>query len=89
MLRSFDPALESKDPLEQGIEDPWYGGHADFAAVWDQVQASVPGIVEYVRSAIAEAPSGTISGALAETIAAAEEDAPLQLQNSERVRSIS
>jgi protein-tyrosine phosphatase len=74
MLRSFDPALESRDPLEQGIEDPWYGGHADFDAVWDQVRASVPGIVEYVRSAIA---------------AALADDAPLQLQNSEQVRSIS
>ena len=89
MLRSFDPALESQDPLDQGIEDPWYGGHADFESVWDQVQAAVPGIVEYVRSAIAGATSGATSGALAETIAAAEEDAPLQLQNSERVRSIS
>ena len=69
MLRSFDPALESKDPLEQGIEDPWYGGHADFDAVWDQIQASVPGIVEYVRSAVA---------------AASADDASLQLRNSER-----
>lgn len=74
MLRSFDPALESKDPLEQGIEDPWYGGQADFDVVWNQVQASVAGIVQYVRSALA---------------AASEEDAPLQLQNNEQVRSIS
>ncbi|WP_353710395.1 low molecular weight protein-tyrosine-phosphatase [Arthrobacter sp. K5] len=54
MLRSFDPALEDGDPLEQGIEDPWYGGHADFDAVWDQVQAAVPGIVRYVQDAIAQ-----------------------------------
>jgi protein-tyrosine phosphatase len=54
MLRSFDPALESKDPLDQGIEDPWYGDHSDFASVWDQVQAAVPGIVQFVRAAIAE-----------------------------------
>jgi protein-tyrosine phosphatase len=53
MLRSFDPALAGGDPLEQGIEDPWYGGHADFEAVWDQVQAAVPGIVRYVQDAIA------------------------------------
>jgi protein-tyrosine phosphatase len=52
MLRSFDPALADGDPLEQGIEDPWYGGHADFEAVWDQVQAAVPGIVRYVQDAI-------------------------------------
>jgi protein-tyrosine phosphatase len=52
MLRSFDPAVADQDPLEQGIEDPWYGGHADFEAVWDQVQAAVPGIVRYVQEAI-------------------------------------
>jgi protein-tyrosine phosphatase len=54
MLRSFDPALADGDPLEQGIEDPWYGGHADFEEVWDQVQAAVPGIVRYVQDAIAQ-----------------------------------
>src|SRR4051794_11664337 len=27
MLRSFDPAVADKDPLEQGIEDPWVRGH--------------------------------------------------------------
>ncbi|MBD1542842.1 low molecular weight phosphotyrosine protein phosphatase [Arthrobacter sp. IA7] len=54
MLRSFDPALADGDPLEQGIEDPWYGGHDDFEAVWDQVQAAVPGIVRYVQDAIAQ-----------------------------------
>jgi protein-tyrosine phosphatase len=53
MLRSFDPALADADSLEQGIEDPWYGGHDDFEAVWDQVQAAVPGIVRYVQDAIA------------------------------------
>lgn len=74
MLRSFDPLLATKDPLDQGIEDPWYGDHSDFAAVWDQIQASVPGIVEYVRSAIA---------------AASADAAPLQLNDSQQVRSIS
>lgn len=54
MLRSFDPALADGDPLEQGIEDPWYGGHDDFEAVWDQVQAAVPGIVRYVQDAIGQ-----------------------------------
>lgn len=54
MLRSFDPALASQDPLDQGIEDPWYGDHSDFESVWDQIQAAVPGIVEFVRSAIAD-----------------------------------
>ena len=55
MLRSFDPAVAGKDPLDQGIEDPWYGGHADFDAIWDQIQAAVPGIVEHVRAELASA----------------------------------
>lgn len=50
MLRSFDPALECADPLEQGIEDPWFGDDSDFDAVWDQIQAAVPGIVRYVQA---------------------------------------
>jgi protein-tyrosine phosphatase len=50
MLRSFDPAVADKDPLEQGIEDPWYGGHADFDATWNLIGASIPGIVQYVRT---------------------------------------
>ena len=50
MLRSFDPAVAGKDALDQGIEDPWYGGHADFEATWELIQAAVPGIVEHVRA---------------------------------------
>ncbi len=52
MLRSFDPKVARKDLLDQGIEDPWYGGQADFDAVWQQIQAALPGIVEHVRSVI-------------------------------------
>lgn len=50
MLRSFDPAVAGGDPLDQGIEDPWYGGHTDFDATWDLIHAAVPGIVDYVRA---------------------------------------
>lgn len=50
MLRSFDPAVADKDPLEQGIEDPWYGGHTDFDTTWNLIRASVPGIVQHVRT---------------------------------------
>lgn len=52
MLRSFDPALARKDLLDQGIEDPWYGGQADFDAVWHQIHAALPGIIEHVRSVV-------------------------------------
>jgi protein-tyrosine phosphatase len=53
MLRSFDPAVAGKDPLDQGIEDPWYGGHADFDLTWNLIHAAVPGIVAHVRSQLA------------------------------------
>jgi protein-tyrosine phosphatase len=52
MLRSFDPRVAGKDLLDQGIEDPWYGGHADFDAVWHQVHAALPGLVDYIRAAV-------------------------------------
>lgn len=55
MLRSFDPLVAGSDVLDLGIEDPWYGGHADFDAVWHQIRGAVPGIVDYVRAAVCRA----------------------------------
>ncbi|WP_306629647.1 low molecular weight protein-tyrosine-phosphatase [Arthrobacter sp. B1I2] len=52
MLRSFDPAMAERDRLDQGIEDPWYGGHADFDAVWHQIHSALPGLVEHIRTAV-------------------------------------
>ena len=52
MFRSFDPAMAGLDLLDQGIEDPWYGGHADFDAVWHQIHAAVPGIVDHIQAAV-------------------------------------
>lgn len=52
MLRSFDPAVAGRDPLDQGIEDPWYGGHTDFDITWDLIHASLPGLLEHVRAAL-------------------------------------
>lgn len=54
MLRSFDPAVAGKDPLDQGIEDPWYGGHADFDLTWELIHAALPGIVAHVRAGLAQ-----------------------------------
>jgi protein-tyrosine phosphatase len=54
MLRSFDPAIAARDLLDQGIEDPWYGGQSDFDAVWHQINAAVPGIIRHVRAALRE-----------------------------------
>ena len=52
MFRSFDPATAALDLLDQGIEDPWYGGQADFDAVWQQIHAALPGIVDHIKAAV-------------------------------------
>ena len=52
MFRSFDPATAALDRLDQGIEDPWYGGQADFDAVWQQIHAALPGIVDHIKAAV-------------------------------------
>ncbi|WP_411374626.1 low molecular weight protein-tyrosine-phosphatase [Arthrobacter sp. MPF02] len=52
MLRSFDPAMAGRDLLDQGIEDPWYGGQADFDVVWRQIHAAIPGIVDHIKAAV-------------------------------------
>jgi protein-tyrosine phosphatase len=61
MLRSFDPALADNDVLDQGIEDPWYGGHTEFEATWELIRAAVPGIVEHVRARL-QRPEGQHHG---------------------------
>lgn len=53
MLRSFDPAVAGRDLLDQGIEDPWYGGHADFEVTWNLIHAAIPGLVRHVRAELA------------------------------------
>ena len=53
LIRSFDPASAALAPEEQGIEDPWYGNMSDFDSSYAMIQASVPGVVEYVRNALA------------------------------------
>ncbi|NUT70347.1 low molecular weight protein-tyrosine-phosphatase [Pseudarthrobacter sp. C4D7] len=52
MLRSFDPAMAGRDLLDQGIEDPWYGGKEDFDAVWHQIHTALPGLVQHIRAAV-------------------------------------
>lgn len=52
MLRSFDPKVADRDMLDQGIEDPWYGGHADFDVVWHQIDKALPGLVDHIRTAV-------------------------------------
>lgn len=45
MLRSFDPRSAA---LALDVEDPYYGGHDDFAAVFDVIAASLPGLHSWV-----------------------------------------
>lgn len=52
LIRSFDPASASLPPEQQGIEDPWYGDMRDFDSSYEMIQASVPGVLEYVRTAL-------------------------------------
>lgn len=61
MLRSFDPHVAGRSSLDLGIEDPWYGGHADFDTTWTLIKDAIPGIVQHVKTAIGpqvEAESG-------------------------------
>lgn len=59
MLRSFDPHMAGRNSLDLGIEDPWYGGHADFDNTWALIKAAIPGIVQYVKAAISSAEAAT------------------------------
>ncbi|WP_233550909.1 low molecular weight protein-tyrosine-phosphatase [Amnibacterium setariae] len=53
MWRSFDPAAPSLDAVDESaldVEDPWYGGHDDFLATLEQVEAAADAIVDHVRA---------------------------------------
>ncbi|KPN21658.1 low molecular weight protein-tyrosine-phosphatase [Arthrobacter sp. Edens01] len=54
MLRSFDPAAADLPASGQGIDDPWYGDMSDFDSSYALIQAAVPGVVDFVRSALAD-----------------------------------
>lgn len=62
MLRSFDPAVAGTDVLDQGIEDPWYGGLADFVLTWDLIHAAIPGVVGHVRAELERRADGHQQG---------------------------
>jgi protein-tyrosine phosphatase len=50
LLRSFDP--EAVAVGELGMDDPWYGGDAEYDQTYDEIVAAVPGILEHVRAEI-------------------------------------
>lgn len=50
MLRSFDPR-SGAHPLD--VEDPYYGDHADFEDVYAIIEASLPGLHQWVDEQLA------------------------------------
>ncbi|MBW4041211.1 MAG: low molecular weight phosphotyrosine protein phosphatase [Acidobacteria bacterium] len=53
LYRSFDPSAASLGVMDESaldVEDPWYGGHDDFIATLEQVEAAAGAIVEHVRA---------------------------------------
>lgn len=47
LVRSFDP--EAAAAGELGMDDPWYGGDAEYEQTYAEIRAAVPGIVAHVR----------------------------------------
>lgn len=50
MLRSFDPR-SGVHPLD--VEDPYYGGHADFVETFEVIEAALPGLHDWVDQRLA------------------------------------
>jgi protein-tyrosine phosphatase len=50
MLRSFDPGAGAY-PLD--VDDPYYGGHADFEEVYAVIEAALPGLHDWVDEQLA------------------------------------
>ncbi|MRH92030.1 protein tyrosine phosphatase [Nocardia sp. SYP-A9097] len=49
LLRSFDPNADGPD-----VPDPYYGDQSDFALVREQIEAAVPGLLDWVREQLGE-----------------------------------
>jgi protein-tyrosine phosphatase len=45
LLRSFDP-----DADDQDVADPYYGSDDDFRTVREQIEAAMPGLLDWVRT---------------------------------------
>lgn len=50
MLRSFDPACAS----DLDVPDPYYGGNGGFDRVLHMIEASMPGLMEWIRQQLDE-----------------------------------
>ncbi|HZA08497.1 low molecular weight protein-tyrosine-phosphatase [Mycobacterium sp.] len=51
LLRSFDPRAGAHIP---DVEDPYYGSHADFQDTFAAIDASLPGLHDWVDEQLAE-----------------------------------
>lgn len=49
LLRSFDPNADGPD-----VPDPYYGDQSDFELVREQIEAAVPGLLDWVREQLGE-----------------------------------
>lgn len=52
LFRSFDPDAVAAGAL--GMDDPWYGTDPAYDQTYAEIVAAVPGIVDFVRSELAE-----------------------------------
>ncbi|MCH8626562.1 low molecular weight phosphotyrosine protein phosphatase [Arsenicicoccus piscis] len=59
LLRAFDPDAVAAGTLE--VDDPYYGGPADFARTLSEVERAADGIVDHVRDAVT-GPGGPAAG---------------------------
>lgn len=48
MMRSFDP----QSPEGANVEDPYYGSQADFSRTREEIEASVPGLIDWVKDLV-------------------------------------
>ncbi|MEJ5998517.1 low molecular weight protein-tyrosine-phosphatase [Corynebacterium sp. H130] len=51
LLRSFDPA----SPEDADVKDPYYGDESDFVTTRTQIEAAVPGMLQWVKTMLASA----------------------------------
>jgi protein-tyrosine phosphatase len=51
LLRSFDPRAAVHAP---DVEDPYYGAHADFEETFSVIEASLPGLHDWVDEQLAD-----------------------------------
>ncbi|MGU3294019.1 low molecular weight protein-tyrosine-phosphatase [Williamsia sp. M5A3_1d] len=49
LLRSFDPDVDPAVGDDLDVADPYYGDQSDFTRVREQIEAAVPGLLDWIR----------------------------------------